>query len=57
MKKKEPRIIFFEESFRVLGRMMDDMLNWIMETISKLPAEAQRKILEEMLEKTQKPKS
>jgi len=49
--KSEVKIIIFEPMFRNLGKMLDEMVNWIINTFKELPEQQRKKLLEELSKK------
>jgi len=49
--KPEENIIIFEPILRDLGKRLDEMVNWIINTFQELPEKQRKKLLEELSKK------
>ena len=45
------RIVYFEPLFREYGKALDDMLNWIIDSLENAPDEVREQILQKLKEK------
>jgi len=46
--KPEEKTIIFEPVFRDLGKMLDEMVSWIIKVFQELPEKQRKKLLEEL---------
>jgi len=49
VKKPEQRIVCFEPIFTNLGRMLDEMVNWLITALWALPEEKRKALLQEQV--------
>jgi len=55
MLKSTKRIVYFEPLFRELGKSLDDMFNWIIDSIENAPDEVREQILQKLKETGNQP--
>jgi len=54
VKKPDQKIVYFEPLFRELGKSLDDMLNWIIDSFENAPDEVREQILQKLKEKEER---